>query len=210
MVDQDSPVAGGLTSLEPDRSVALWFREHVMSNEALVAAGEIGAIALHPWTFRVLVAVGCALAWRAGRRRAAVVAAVVMAGGGLLGFAVKVAVARPRPAWGDPVAAESGYAFPSLHALNAALGTGLLLVVLAAPWRHHRSRAAVAAVTGAGVLVVVVTALDRLVLGVHYLSDVVAGVLLGVVLTALAARLSRGRLDGAEGRQVSSGPPGAG
>lgn len=215
MADRSGPVAAGLTSFEPDRSVALWFRDHVMSSEPVVAAGEVVALALHPWTFRVMVAVGCVLAWRAGRRRAAVVAAAVMAAGGLLGLAVKLAVARPRPAWGEPVAAESGYAFPSLHALNAALGAGLLLVVLAAPWLRRRSRATVAAVTGAAVLLVGVTALDRLVLGVHYLSDVAAGVLLGVVLTALAARLSGGRPSGGrpsggEAPQISSGPRGAG
>ena len=177
----------GLTSFGPDRAVAVWFRDHVQTSGPLVDAGHVVAVAFHPWTFRVLVLLGCLLVWRAGRGRAALVVGATMALGSLLGVALKVLFARPRPVWGEPVATEVGYSMPSGHALNAALGVGLLLV-LAWPWL--RARGATVPAVAAGAVVVAVTALDRLVLGVHYLSDVTVGVVLGAGLALLAGRLA--------------------
>lgn len=195
------PVAAepGLTRLAPDRAVSLWFRDLVTDHPWLVEAGHVGAFALHPWVFRVLVAAACVVAWRAGRRRAAAVTGATMAGGGLLGVVLKLVIARPRPAWGDPVATEVGFSMPSGHALNAALGVGLLLL-LAWPWlRRHGWTAPAVAV---GIVVVAVTALDRLVLGVHYLSDVSVGVALGGLLAGAALRLTcRTARPGAPGRE---------
>lgn len=175
-----------VTSFAPDRAVGRWFNEHVQSSQVLVDVGEVVAVAFHPWTFRALVAVGCVLAWRAGRRRAAAVVGVTMALGSLIGVGLKVLIARPRPVWGDPVASEVGFSMPSGHALNSALGVSLLLV-LGWPWLRRRDAAGPA--VGVGAAVVVVTALDRLVLGVHYLSDVTVGVTLGVSLALLAHRV---------------------
>lgn len=175
-----------VTSFAPDRAVGRWFNEHVQTSEALVDVGEVVAVAFHPWTFRALVAAGCLLAWRAGRRRAAAVVGATMALGSLLGIGLKVLIARPRPVWGNPVASEVGFSMPSGHALNSALGVSLLLV-LAWPWLRRRglTRPAVAV----GTVVVGVTALDRLVLGVHYVSDVTVGVAVGVGLALLARRV---------------------
>lgn len=183
------PGSEGLTGFGLDRAVARWFRDHALSSDALVAVGEVVAVALHPWTFRALVTAGCVVAWRAGRRRAAVVAGATMAAGSLLGVGLKVLIARPRPIWGDPVAVEVGYSMPSGHALNATLGVGLLLV-LAWPWLRRRGRTGPAVALGA--LVAAVAVLDRLVLGVHYLTDVTVGVALGLALTLLARRLIAG------------------
>lgn len=180
--------AEGLTDVRLDRQVSLWFREKALEAPWLVDVGEVVAVAFHPWTFRIAVVVACVAAWREGRRRAAVVVGVTMAVGGLLGVGLKLLIARPRPFWGDPVAVEIGYAMPSGHALNAALGLGLLLL-LGRSWLATRGRRVSAGVV-AGV-VLAVTVLDRLVLGVHYLTDVTVGVLLGAALTAVAARLLR-------------------
>lgn len=164
-----------------DRQAAMWFHDLASGSPGLVLAGEIAAVALHPWVFRVAVAVAVVMAWRAGRRPLAVAAGVTMAVGGLFGWLLKLAVARPRPSWADPVAAEGGFSFPSLHALNAMLGV-LLLLTLARPVR----RAAVVAAS----LVVLAAGLDRLVLNVHYLSDVLAGWAVGGLLAwaGVAAR----------------------
>ncbi|WP_394739922.1 phosphatase PAP2 family protein [Natronococcus roseus] len=65
-----------------------------------------------------------------------------------------------------------GYAFPSGHALGAAAVYGA--VAIAAEWAGSRRRYAVA-----GILIVLV-ALSRVVLGVHYVGDVVAGTAIGI------------------------------
>ncbi|QOC95110.1 phosphatase PAP2 family protein [Micromonospora craniellae] len=122
------------------------------------------------------------LAYRGARRLAAWVTAT-MVFGGLLGPLLKLVVGRPRPDLPDPVALAPGLAFPSGHALNAALAAGVLLVVFL-PRTRARS-AARAAVWSAALLIALVTGFSRVALGVHWSSDVVAGWLLGTaVVTA--------------------------
>ncbi len=198
------PMTAEFASFGPDQAVAEAFYSFAVDHPWLDQAAQVLAVALHPWTFRVAVAAACAAAWRAGRTRAAVVCGTSMAAGSLLGLGLKLLIARPRPVWGDPVATEIGYSMPSGHALNAALGCGLLLV-LGWPWLRRQGWHRVAA--GVAVVVVVVTALDRMLLGVHYLSDVTVGVAIGSAIAVLADRLSprlRGGLaSGRTGRTVS-------
>ncbi|NKE37861.1 phosphatase PAP2 family protein [Natronococcus sp. JC468] len=72
------------------------------------------------------------------------------------------------------MATATGYGFPSGHALGSTLVWGGFALVVG---RDRRSRARFAL---AGVVIAVVS-LARLVLGVHYLVDVVAGVLIGLL-----------------------------
>jgi len=184
-----------------DGVVARWCFNLALSNAWLRDVGAVLAFALHPWVFRVLVALGCARAWRRGRRRAAVVAATTMAVGGVLAVALKLVIQRPRPFWGDPVAQEVGFSMPSGHALNATLGS-LLLLALFWPTLQRLGRTRVAAAVAA--LVILVTCLDRLLLGVHYLSDVAVGVAIGGALAAVAERRMP-RLRGGMAAGVSRG-----
>ena len=94
-----------------------------------------------------------------------------MAIGGVLGVVLKLLVDRARPTFPEPVAHASGYSFPSGHALNSALGVGVLLLVFL-PVLTRVGRA-VAYTLGAAL--VLLTGYDRVALGVHYVSDVVAG-----------------------------------
>jgi membrane-associated phospholipid phosphatase len=122
------------------------------------------------------------------RRRAwplAVWVAVTMTAGGVLGALLKLLVGRHRPDLLDPVARASGYSFPSGHALDNALAASVFLLVLL-PLVRHRPRARVL-LWIAAVVIPLVTGLSRIGLGVHWTSDVVAGWLLGVAITATMA-----------------------
>jgi membrane-associated phospholipid phosphatase len=96
-----------------------------------------------------------------------------------LGALAKLVVRRTRPVVDDPVSHASGYSFPSGHALNAAAAAATLLILL---W-PLLSPAARRAGLGLGLLLVAGVSADRIFLGVHFPSDVVAGLLLGLGLT---------------------------
>lgn len=82
-------------------------------------------------------------------------------------------------------ATATGHGFPSGHALTATVVWGGLAVVLDVGTRSRR-----ALVAGS---VIAVVCLARLVLGVHYLIDVLAGVGIGLVYLAVVVKIARGR-----------------
>ncbi|GGQ50220.1 phosphatase PAP2 family protein [Couchioplanes azureus] len=111
-------------------------------------------------------------------RRTALWVVVTMAVGGLLGALLKLLVGRHRPDLLDPVAQATGFSFPSGHALNATLAAGVFVLVLLPVVRHRRL------LWAGALLVAALTGISRIILGVHYASDVIAGWLLGVALLA--------------------------
>jgi hypothetical protein len=115
------------------------------------------------------------------RRRVGLVFAAAFVALGVT-LALKAAFALPRP----PGAATDGYGFPSGHALGTTVVWGTAAVVLDAGCRRRRT--AVAAV------VVLLVAASRVVIGVHYLADVVAGVGVGLAVVGVALAVGVGRL----------------
>ncbi|MFE4451377.1 phosphatase PAP2 family protein [Streptomyces sp. NPDC056796] len=136
-----------------------------------------------PWTMRLLIAVVViALWWRGSRLLAGWVAATSLSGT-LVQQGLKAAVGRERPRWADPVDTAHYAAFPSGHVMTAMVTCGLLVWLL----RLHGVRPALR--RGAVVLAAVSVAgvsFTRVYLGVHWLSDVVGGVLLGGTLVAFS------------------------
>ena len=127
------------------------------------------------WFWVLGSVVGISIWFRTRRRRPVIFIAVTGWLGGLIGTAVKVLVGRPRPELDEPLAHALGMSFPSGHAMTSVVMYGaLLLVVLplvAGAWRSMLVTATGLVVLGIGV--------SRLVLGVHFITDVVGGWLLG-------------------------------
>ena len=102
---------------------------------------------------------------------------------------IKVVVGRERPDVARLVSA-SGFSFPSGHsAASAALYAALALV--AGRRRSRRTRAILAGAAG-GIAVAVAT--SRVLLGAHWLTDVIAGLALGWACFALSSIAYGGRL----------------
>ncbi|WP_062077578.1 phosphatase PAP2 family protein [Demequina globuliformis] len=83
---------------------------------------------------------------------------------------------------------EHSFSFPSGHTTGAAtlvLVTGYLL------WRHSRSRRALVVWAVASVLITGLVALTRMYLGYHFLSDVLAGALVGLFTLGLVMCVDR-------------------
>ena len=102
---------------------------------------------------------------------------IAMAGIVPLNSGLKALFQRPRPLHNHGFIVEHGWSFPSGHAFGAIVFYGMLAYVLLRllPWRWHRW------VIAAAVAMVTVIGLSRIVLQVHYFSDVVAGYVSGSV-----------------------------
>ncbi|WP_240641527.1 diacylglycerol kinase family protein [Nocardioides ferulae] len=124
--------------------------------------------------------------WVKGYRRAGVFAVLVVSATGLATTGLKLWIGRERPDWQHPDFVLSSNSFPSGHASSvAALGGVVMLLVLMLVRRRSVRRLAYAGVA----LVMLVVCLDRVLLGRHYPSDVVGGLLLGVGVVFLGLAL---------------------
>ncbi|UZN01750.1 phosphatase PAP2 family protein [Cellulomonas sp. S1-8] len=151
-------------------------RESDALRTALIAWQEAAAAR---WVNLILVPVVCVWAWRRhGLGDRALWAAGTVAAGWVLQLAAKGIVQRARPVIEDAVARAPGSSFPSGHATNASV-VAVTLTLLVWPVLGRRGRVVVPA---AAVAFVLLTAADRVLLGVHYPSDVVGGVLLGAAI----------------------------
>ena len=102
------------------------------------------------------------------RRREAAFLFTVMVAELLLNLALKSAFARSRPPSGEALVHAGGYAFPSGHAMASAT-FALALVVIAWPTRWRVPAALLAAAFA------LLMGASRVYLGVHWLTDVLAG-----------------------------------
>ena len=184
-----------------DNGAARWGREHASgASDAIVdGATQMG----ETWFVIVAGLLVAAYAWRRGSSRLVVpFLIVVVAGDKLLTTGIKELANRARPTL-EPVAETLGPSFPSGHSSTAAAffaGAALLLGLGASP----RARALIA---GAAVGLAVAVAASRVLLAVHWTSDVVAGLALGWAWFALCAVAFGGRLlrFGATAERVQRG-----
>jgi membrane-associated phospholipid phosphatase len=181
---------GDVTRL--DLSAARGLHEIVVNSRGVVVVMEaISFIGSPPW-FYVLLGLATVFFWLKRRRRLAVFIAITGLMGGVVDTAVKYWVARPRPVLENPVAAAPANSFPSGHTMMATIGYGVLLLVfiplVAKKWR-------VPLVIGF-LLLVAIIGFARLALGVHFITDVVGGFILGLAwLAASTAAFSIWRTE---------------
>jgi membrane-associated phospholipid phosphatase len=163
-IAEDIPEAGAMVRF--DATVSNWLQAHgtEWGESVFVGISYFGAQLL----IAVLVGVAIAFTVRRDWRRLALLSLTCL-GGALLNAALKAVFHRSRPDFASEFRATS-WSFPSGHAMNALLGYGLLAYWLAKrePWAKPWI------LTGA-VIVIVGIGYARIYLGVHYLSDVVAG-----------------------------------
>lgn len=120
--------------------------------------------------------------WLTKHKHSAVLLIVATTGGILLNGLLKASFDRPRPQvfeWGQHTVSSS---FPSGHAMSAAT-VYMTVAYLAA--RLQRRRISRVLTLIAATIIVVLIGVSRLYLGVHYPTDVAAGVIIGIAWAAL-------------------------
>jgi membrane-associated phospholipid phosphatase len=175
----------------------VWFQEgfswdapiilaiHQLSNPTLdtlmrliTQTGEIGAI-----TVAIILA-----GWFAWKHRYldAVTILIALCGAVAINTIFKLVFARPRPNLFPPLVMENGFSFPSGHVTASVAVYGFLAVML---WQsNHRG---LALLSGAWVLLV---AISRIYLGVHYPSDTIAAIAFASLWLIVVFYIRRGYL----------------
>ena len=161
---------------ETDTQVAESLHDIVRDSPILVAAAKVVSFLGVPAWFYLIIGGSALYFWRKGRRRIAVYLVVTNLVGGALDTIVKLAVNRPRPELEEPIVEAFGKSFPSGHTMATTVGYGTLLLVFM-PLIPRRWRVPTVA---AYFVWVCLMGLSRLSLGVHYVSDVVGGFVLGL------------------------------
>lgn len=176
---------GGLLSL--DTAAANHLHEYVRGRDWLVTLLQvISFLGGPPWLW-LIVGSSVIFTWVRGRRRLAVFLAATCLLGSFLDTAVKILVDRPRPSLSDPVATAHGKSFPSGHSMSSLVAYGSLLLVFF-PVVPRSKRVPLA--LGAALLVLAI-GFTRLALGVHYITDVLGGFVLGAAWLAASAAVFR-------------------
>lgn len=132
----------------------------------------------------VLAGVAAIAAYLLARRRyyaEAVLMVLAYVGAQVLSYSLKLALRRDRPFFTDPLATVSTYSFPSGHATVSIAVYGALCLVLL----RRLTGPARFVCLAAAVLLVSLIGFSRLYLGVHFLSDVLAGFSVGLAWLAL-------------------------
>ena len=118
------------------------------------------------------------------RRRQALYLIITAVLGVTVNNIIKTMVGRSRPHFSNAVAHALGKSFPSGHAMNSTVVYGALLLLA---WRPLRTTARRALALAATTVIITAIAASRVVLGVHYVTDVVAGVVLGAAFVLASA-----------------------
>ena len=169
-------------AFQADASVHQWQQAHRLRHRP-----ELNRVITRVTDWPVHVTAGLALAgiaWWRGKKRSAVVFLTMVAAAALAGtaaYGLKIAVGRPRPAVKIErlVSRADSFrpnyqAFPSGHSAASAAFFGVLFFVW---WRLGLALFLIPVLVGA----------SRIFLGAHYLSDVTAGLVLGLLCAAIVS-----------------------
>lgn len=158
-----------------DVAVLKWLGAHqsklmtsIMTEMTYLATGTV-----------VLMVVGVAalFLWHTEHKHSARLLVAAVAGNILLNGVLKLFFNRPRPSvftWQVNAVSSS---FPSGHAMSATVCYGTVAYLVA---RLQKHRWAKMLTLGSAALLILLICLTRLYLGVHYPSDVIAGIIVGV------------------------------
>jgi undecaprenyl-diphosphatase len=125
----------------------------------------------------MVVGVAALFLWLNQHKHSAMLLLVATFGGIILNNLLKLGFSRPRPdiiAWATTA---TFYSFPSGHAMSATVVYSTVAYLAARLQRTYRARLAIMLVA---TLVIALICVSRLYLGVHYPSDVLAGVIIGL------------------------------
>lgn len=162
LVQLDQQIADALYNRATPPVTQFFYRVTMLGSEILtilVIGVAVFAALRRQWTYAVLVL-------------------AVWLGGHLTNYILKTIFARERPVFLEPLAIATDYSFPSGHAMVGAACYGLLAYFL---YLRVENRWLRIGILGFTFLLIALIGFSRLYLGVHFLSDVLAGFAAGTL-----------------------------
>ncbi|MCJ0902954.1 phosphatase PAP2 family protein [Rhodococcus sp. ARC_M6] len=159
-----------------DGPVTDWMVAHRSSglNHVAVAVTDLGS----PVATTVLgIAAGTYLSWRARSVIPGIVVVGTVGAAAVASTVLKAIVGRERPPTATQVLLETDHSFPSGHVTGTAALIGIVVLVVATQHTPTVKRLLILL----AVAVTAIVALTRLYLGVHWLTDVIAGAVLATL-----------------------------
>jgi undecaprenyl-diphosphatase len=165
---------GPLTRL--DGRIANRLNDAVNGSPTVVRILQLISWLGRPVILGAVIAVAVVILWRRHQPKLVAFLVLTSLGGGIVDSVVKMLVNRPRPHVDHPIQTAFGKSFPSGHSMSSLICYGALLVIFLPALKRTRDRHIAVAATAVLVLAI---GLSRLMLGVHFVSDVVGGYVLG-------------------------------
>lgn len=190
-----------VTGTTLDHAVLAWMvnHRHPWLTSLAIAVTNVGS----PVGVAVIAVAAAAVSWwRVGSARPAILILATLAVAGAASTFTKLIVGAHRPAQTIQLVAETDPSFPSGHVTGTLALLGALAVVIG----HHGGRAVSAAVIALAAAVTMVIALTRLYLGVHWVTDIVGGLLIGTA-AGVGAHLAYRRIMGSSDTHGRAGAP---
>jgi undecaprenyl-diphosphatase len=164
-----------------DQSVAEWFVDgRTATLDTMSAFGSNLSETLVKIALTAIVAIAMKVAWKRWREPLMMVVPLVLEASVFI--TVTTLVSRPRPDVKQLDSSPVDSSFPSGHVAAAAVYGALVIVVF---W-HVRSRVARTAVVVLSVAIPIIVGWARMYRGMHHLTDVAAGLVLGIVSVLLS------------------------
>jgi len=158
-------------------------RDHPLLIDVLQVLSALGGRIV----LTVVVTVAAVWHLRHGRGRAAAFVVITVILGNGLNLMLKAIFERTRPVIDEAITQVAGYSFPSGHAMNSTVAYGAV-VLAALPFMKPSLRPWV--IAGASILVLVIGA-TRVLLGVHFPTDVIAGFFAGIAWLSVCYAIFR-------------------
>lgn len=151
-----------------DRTVLLWIHQgaNPVLDLLMLSVTKLG----NPTVVTPIALAVFLLFWWQRYRQQAILFAIACLGGAILSTGLKLVFNKPRPDLWKPLITETSYSFPSGHALGSVVLYGMTAYLLAERYPHLTRQ-----IYGLAITLILAISFSRLYLGVHWLTDILAG-----------------------------------
>ena len=144
---------------------------------AITQTAEIISPIFEPVNIIVFSLILSLFMWVRGARKDSAFFSILMISGGIAMYLFKEIIQRARPL--NSLISEASFSFPSGHALISLIFFGFLIYLAMKNIKSKRSKTIISVIL---IALIIIIGISRIILNVHWFSDVIAGFLLGLFL----------------------------